>query len=98
MSQYKEPNQGETVTYKEAPDAQSKLNTAFAIAVICYEILALPIYGVLFRLTNTFTTDQDYGGVLLMSIATILLIVGNCLLIQDSVSLTHMSSDLHSPE
>jgi len=49
----------------------------FAIVVIVYEILALPIYGVLFRLAGAFTEFQDYGGVLLMSISTILLIVGN---------------------
>jgi hypothetical protein len=42
------------VTYTESPASQAKFNTAFAIVVIVYEILALPIYGVLFRLAGAF--------------------------------------------
>lgn len=52
-------------------------NFIFAIVLIVYEIFSLPIYGVLFRLTATFDTYMDYGGVLLMSITTILLVIGS---------------------
>lgn len=55
---------------------QNKNNTIFAVAVIAWEILTLPIYGVLFRLSNQFLAYQDYGGILLMGISTILFIVG----------------------
>lgn len=69
------------VQITEETSSQNKLNIAFAVVVLCYECLALPIYGVLFRLGSSMTLSQDYGGVLLMGMAAILLVVGNFQLI-----------------
>lgn len=55
-------------------------NFIFAIVIIFYEILTLPIYGVLFRISPYADTYYDYGGILLVSITTILLIIGSILL------------------
>lgn len=44
--------------------------------LIAYEILALPIFGKLYGLNSLNDDFYDYGGILLVSIATILLIVG----------------------
>lgn len=52
-------------------------NFVFAIVIILYEILTLPIYGVLFRISPYADTYLDYGGILLVSITTILLIIGS---------------------
>lgn len=71
-------------------------NIIFAVLVILYEALALPIYGVLFRLSSTFESAFDYGGVLLVCIATILLIIGMYSIIKALGLSTHISSDLLS--
>lgn len=68
-----------TTTLHPAKPPMNK-NIIFAVVVILYEILALPIYGVLFRISSMAEDMQDYGGVLLVSIATILLIIGMRLL------------------
>lgn len=80
MNTHAQPNQPppQTTVAVTSDDSknQNKNNIIFAVAVIAWEILTLPIYGVLFRLSNQFLASQDYGGVLLMGISTILFIVG----------------------
>jgi hypothetical protein len=57
----------------------NKKNVIFAVVIIVYEILSLPIYGVLFSIGDMKFSDAD--GVLLVGMTTILLIIGNKLMI-----------------
>lgn len=56
---------------------KNKKNIIFAIVIIIYEILSLPIIGVLYRLDASMSSFTDDGGLLLVSIVTILLVIGN---------------------
>jgi hypothetical protein len=67
----------------------------FAVCVILLEILVCLIHGLSFRLReDVMTTVPDYAGILLISILTILTIVGTRIVIQDSGSSTPISADL----
>jgi hypothetical protein len=55
---------------------KNKKNIIFAIVVIIYEILSLPIIGALYRLDGSMSLLTDDGGVLLVCITTILLVIG----------------------
>lgn len=56
----------------------------------------MPIYGVLFSLSDSLSLYKDYGGVLLVSISTIFVVIGKLFIIQVSGSLTDMFLDLLS--
>lgn len=76
MSQLPTPAQ----EYPQNQQGPSKMrntnNVIFAVVLIAYEILALPIFGKLFGLNILNDAVYDYGGILLVSISTILLIIG----------------------
>jgi len=77
MSQIQTPAQ--EYPQNQAPGTSKVRNTnniIFAIVLIAYEILALPIFGKLFGLNVLNDSFYDYGGILLVSISTILLIIG----------------------
>lgn len=92
----------QTVTYAPAPvyaqpvadpnTRANNLNIGFAIAIILYEIMALPIYGVLFGLNDVLRSADGLNGLYLIVVATILLIVGKPHLTQGSDSSTPISS------
>ncbi len=77
---------------------RNRNNVIFAVAIILYEILALPIYGVLFRLSDSLTLYQDQWGLLIVSIASIFILIGTYPLIQVWGSSMAMLSDLRSLE
>lgn len=68
---------GTAVPGATASGFRNRNNLIFAVVVILYQIFALPIYGVLFQLSNSFILYQDYGGILLTSISTIFILIGN---------------------
>jgi hypothetical protein len=60
---------------------KNKNNVIFAVILVAYEILTLPIFGSLYELNILNDAVYDYGGILLVSITTILLIIGKFLFI-----------------
>lgn len=78
MSQIQAPTQEYQGGQAPAPSkVRNTNNIIFAVVLIAYEILALPIFGKLFGLNVLNDAVYDYGGILLVSISTILLIIGN---------------------
>jgi len=77
MSQIQAPVQEYPADQSPGPSkVRNTNNIIFAVVLIAYEILALPIFGKLFGLNILNDVYYDYGGILLVSISTILLIIG----------------------
>lgn len=77
MSQIQTPVQEYPANQSPQPSkVRNTNNIIFAVVLIAYEILALPIFGKLFGLNILNDAVYDYGGILLVSISTILLIIG----------------------
>lgn len=74
---YYQPN---TSTGEASVRRSSKSSMVFAILLILFEILFCLITGILYRLSHSILTSlNDFGGVLLVCILTILTVIGKFL-------------------
>ena len=69
----------------------NRIGISFIITAIFEQILVCLLYGLLFDFNSDVRNSHDLDDLLLVSIMTILVIVGNFTLMQDLDSITHIS-------
>ena len=69
----------------------NRIGISFIITAFFDQILVCLMYGLLYDFNPDVRSSQEFDDLLLISIMTILVIVGNSLLIQDLGSITHTS-------